>query len=178
MLDKKEHTTILSFKEKLSYGLGTFGDQLSTNGITNTVKPVYNIFLGINPGMVGAALMIGKIIDAFTDPLMGWISDNTRTRYGRRRPYILIGAVLCAVAFLLPWLVSTSWTNQTQFIFLIAATMVVALFSTVYTVPWTALGMELTPDYNERNSVMAFQDIYFNVLLYCHHSLVVVLESE
>lgn len=152
--DKKES---LSFREKLSYGLGTFGDQLSSNGITNTVKPVYNIFLGVNPGIVGLALMLGKIVDAFTDPLMGWISDNTRTRFGRRRPYIIIGAILCAGAFILPWLVSTDWSNQTQFIFLILATTFVAMFSTIYTVPWTALGMELTPDYYERNSVMAFR---------------------
>lgn len=169
MSEIKEHTRILSFKEKLSYGLGTFGDQLSSNGITNTVKPVYNIFLGINPGMIGTALMAGKIIDAFTDPLMGWISDNTRTRFGRRRPYILIGAMLCAVAFLLPWLVSVNWTNQTQFIYLIATTMMVALFSTVYTVPWTALGMELTPDYNERNSVMAFRTF---TSLFCYVSII------
>ncbi len=147
----------LTFKEKLSYGLGTFGDQLSTNGVTNTIKPVYNIFLGVNPGIIGLALMLGKIVDAFTDPLMGWISDNSRTRFGRRRPYILIGALLCGFAFLLPWLVSSNWTNQVQFIYLVGATTLVALFSTIYTVPWTALGMELTPDYNERNSVMAFR---------------------
>jgi len=155
----------LSFREKLSYGLGTFGDQLSSNGITNTVKPVYNIFLGVNPAIVGLALMAGKVVDAFTDPLMGWISDNTRTRFGRRRPFILFASVLCGFAFLLPWLVDKDWNNQTQFIYLVAATTIAALFSTIYTVPWTALGMELTPDYHERNSVMAFRT-FLSMLCY------------
>jgi GPH family glycoside/pentoside/hexuronide:cation symporter len=169
MNDLTRINTPLSFKEKMSYALGTFGDQLSSNGITNTVKPVYNIFLGVNPGIVGLALMLGKIVDAFTDPIMGWISDNTRSRYGRRRPYILWGAVLCSFAFLLPWLVSPGWNNQTQFIFLIVATTLVAMFSTVYTVPWTALGMELTPDYNERNSVMAFRTF---TTMFCYIAII------
>jgi glycoside/pentoside/hexuronide:cation symporter, GPH family len=154
---KQGHPGILSFREKLSYSLGTLGDQLSTNGITNTVKPIYNIFLGVNPAIIGLALMIGKVVDSFTDPIMGWFSDNTRSRFGRRKPYILLGSVLTSLAFILPWMVSPGWSNQFQFIYLIAATTIVALASTVYTVPWTALGMELTPDYYERNSVMAFR---------------------
>lgn len=169
MLNNTEKKESLSFREKISYGLGTFGDQLSSNGITNSVKPVYNIFLGINPGIVGLALMLGKIVDAFTDPLMGWISDNTRSRFGRRRPYILAGALLCAMAFVLPWLVAREWSNQSQIAYLILATTLVALFSTIYTVPWTALGMELTPDYHERNSVMAFRTF---TSMFCYISII------
>lgn len=147
----------LAFIEKFSYGIGTCGDQLTTNAVNTTVKPVFNIVLGLSPSLVGLALMLGKIVDAFTDPVMGNISDNTRTRWGRRRPYILFGSITCAIAFPLLWFVPQGWGNTETFIYLIIATGFIALLSTVYSVPWTALGFELTPDYHERTQVMVYR---------------------
>jgi GPH family glycoside/pentoside/hexuronide:cation symporter len=160
----EERQGLLRFREKLSYGVGTFGDQLTTNAVNQAVQPMFNIVLGMNPALVGSALMLGKLVDAFTDPLMGWISDNTRTRFGRRRPYILFGGLLCAFAFPLLWLAPPGWSANALFWYLTASTILIAIFSTIYSVPWTALGLEMTPDYHERTRLMAYRSMMSNLV--------------
>lgn len=149
----------LSIREKIAYGLGTFGDQLTTNAINQTVRPIFNIVLGLSPTLIGSALMVGKLIDAFTDPLMGAISDNTRTRWGRRRPYIFWGSFSCALAFPLIWFVPQAWGQWGMMAYLVVTLTLIAILSTIYSVPWTALGMEMTPDYHERTQVMVYRTL-------------------
>ena len=62
------------------------------------VWPVFNIYLGVPPWLISVALFLNRIFDAISDPMVGWMSDNTRTRWGRRRPYILGGAILAGIA--------------------------------------------------------------------------------
>ena len=157
--EEKTRYQTLSFWEKFSYGIGTFGDQLTTNAVNVTVKPVYTMVFMMSPTLVGFTLMIGKIVDAFTDPVMGNISDNTRTRMGRRRPYILFGSIFSTIAFPLLWFASRDWGTWSLFTYLIIVTSIIALISTTYCVPWTALGMEMTPHYHERTHLMVYRSL-------------------
>lgn len=141
-------------KEKLLFAWGdVFG-----GGAQALISVLYLIFLtdviGINPAIAGLAILISKAWDAITDPMMGILSDNTRTKMGRRRPYILIGGLLVVVVFSLMWMPTTSWDSD----FLKAGYAIVTflLFSTVSTVisvPYSSLSAEITTNIRERNTV-------------------------
>ncbi|MFA7370241.1 MAG: MFS transporter, partial [Kiritimatiellales bacterium] len=79
----------ISLFRKIGYGCGAMADNLIMCALSALVLPVYNIALYIDPVMLGWALAIPRIFDAIIDPVIGNLSDNTRTRWGRRRPYIL-----------------------------------------------------------------------------------------
>ncbi|MCP4710374.1 MAG: MFS transporter, partial [Planctomycetes bacterium] len=92
----------LSAGQKFSYGLGAIVNNL-LGGAIGFMSIVLNVGLGINPALVGTLLALPRLTDALTDPVMGYISDNTKSRYGRRRPYIFIGAILVGLTFALMW---------------------------------------------------------------------------
>ena len=92
----------VSLPRKIGWGFGGLADNYIMNTVGTLASPVYNIGLGMDPVKLGIALFIPRFIDAVADPVMGNISDNTRSRWGRRRPYIVLGAVLSAI--LLPFL--------------------------------------------------------------------------
>ncbi|HEY5139044.1 MAG TPA: MFS transporter, partial [Methylococcales bacterium] len=112
---------------------------------------------GVDPRMLSWAMGIPRALDAIADPIMGHITDNTRSRWGRRRPYITIGAILCGIMFALLWMppagLSTNWL---AFFFLIVGILYYASYS-IFSIPWTALGYELSTDYNERTRIMAYR---------------------
>lgn len=158
------------FWEKFFYGAGSGSFQLSTDGVKGLANPIYNITLGLNPSLIGMVLMISRIFDAFTDPIVGKWSDDTRSRWGRRRPFIFVGSFLTAGSFILIWLVPESWAGQTQklFLYYLIAMLIFYFCATIQTVPYHTLGMEMTPDYNERTSVAAFKMMFsfgFTLLL-------------
>ena len=81
----------IPFAAKAAYGFGGVNDIFGHWLYPNLSSPVFTMYLGLAPNLVGTVLMIARLFDAFTDPLFGWISDNTRSRWGRRRPFLLIG---------------------------------------------------------------------------------------
>jgi len=160
----------LPFWEKFFYGIGSGSFQLSNDGVKNLANPIYNITLGLSPTLVGIVLMISRIFDAFTDPLVGKWSDDTRTKWGRRRPFIFIGSFLTAGSFIVIWLVPESWQGQTVplFTFYLVSMLLFYFCSTIQTVPYHTLGMEMTPDYNERTVVAGYKMMFsfaFSLLL-------------
>lgn len=154
--------TKLSFKEKFFYGIGSGSYQLSGEGVNSLGNPVYNITLGLSPTLIGVILMISRLFDAFTDPIMGKISDDTRTRWGRRRPYIFVGCFLAAFAFILLWQVPESWAgnNRALFTYYLCALLFFNLCATVQVIPYHTLGMELTSDYHERTVVAGYKMVF------------------
>ncbi len=149
-------TDKVPWKTRIGWGFGGLADNYMSNSLINLVLPIYNIAMGIDPALLGLALFVPRFLDAITDPLMGNISDNTRSRWGRRRPYILAGAVICGI--LLPLIFMPPFeTDNGKLIFFTIISSVFALSYTVFVVPYTALGFELTEDYNERTRVLAWR---------------------
>jgi GPH family glycoside/pentoside/hexuronide:cation symporter len=166
--------------QKITYGLGTCHDMWGHWLYPNIGFQVFNIFLGVPPWLIGVALFLNRIFDAVTDPLFGWLSDNTRTRWGRRRPYILIAGVLGGLAFPLLVAVQPGWgvthlrlgidfhllswhvdlrdcSVPNYFWFMIASSALFLPIMSAFKVPFDCLGAEMTPDYNERTSVWSYR---------------------
>lgn len=144
--------------QKIAWGLGGLADNFMMNAVVTIIMPIYNIGFGVSAIWLGVATAVPRFLDALTDPVMGSISDNTRCRWGRRRPYILAGAALCALLFPLLWMPPfTSEIGRLGWFFVIY--FLFTLCYTVYVVPYTALGIEITTDYDERTRVMAWRMI-------------------
>lgn len=144
----------LSMGAKFSYGLGSIVNNL-LGGAIGFMSIVLNVGLGINPALVGTLQAIPRFTDALTDPIMGYISDKTRSRFGRRRPYIFIGAICVGIIFALMWQLPAGQSEMFYFWFFLIGSILFYLFYTIFATPWVALGYELTPDYHERTRLMA-----------------------
>jgi GPH family glycoside/pentoside/hexuronide:cation symporter len=146
--------------QKVSWSLGSVADQVMTNGINNLALPIYNISLGVSPILIGYALALPRIFDAVIDPIIGNYSDNARTRWGRRRPFIFAGSFLCAVLFALLWTPPLGFGGTGLFVYFFAMSMLYYVAYAVFAVPRAALGYELSNDYNERTSIFAMQAVF------------------
>lgn len=155
---KAESTVPL--RQKVAWASGSITDQFMANGINNLALPIYNISLGISPVLISWALAIPRIFDAVTDPIIGNLSDNARTRWGRRRPFILVGAILCALTFALIWMPPLFLGPTGIFLFFLLFSLLYYLAYTIFAVPRHALGYELSPDYRERTNIFAFNAIF------------------
>jgi GPH family glycoside/pentoside/hexuronide:cation symporter len=147
----------LKWTTKLIYGVGDVGNAVVNSAIQFFLMIFYTDAALIAPGLVASALLVGKIWDGINDPLFGWISDRTSSRFGKRRVYMIFGALPLAIAILLLWRVPRGLSDAWVFVW-IAFTFV--LFDTAWTltnVPYYALTAELTDDYDERASLTAFR---------------------
>ncbi len=144
-------------KNKIFWGMGGASDNFIMNGVNSLVLPIYNVGFGLDVMLVGVAQSIPRFIDAVTDPLMGNISDNTRTRWGRRRPYIFLGALISAFLFIFLWTPPLESSSRTTFVYLLICLILYYLAYTVFIVPYTALGYEMTSDYNEKTRVVVWR---------------------
>jgi GPH family glycoside/pentoside/hexuronide:cation symporter len=149
--------------QKLAVGAGGFPIQNGGLVVQYMAQPIFQIFLGLNPALFGLAMTIPRIWDAFTDPLMGRISDRTKSRYGRRRPYVFVGALAVALAFLTIWMVPQSMGDTGTFLWLTISSVLFFTAFTVYSVPFNALVYEQTPDYHERTRMMFYFALFFNI---------------
>ncbi len=147
----------ISVQHKIAYGLGAFVNNLLAAAIGGMII-VLNLGLGMNPALVGLLGALPRLTDAITDPLMGYISDNTRSRWGRRRPYIFVGAIAVGIVFALLWQLPDGKTETYYFWFFLIGSFVFYLGYTMFATPWVALGFELTPDYHERTRLMGTQN--------------------
>jgi len=147
----------VSFPQMIAYGLGGFVNNLLA-AASGGMMVVLNIGFGMNPALVGLLSAIPRFTDAATDPVMGYISDNTRSRWGRRRPYIFAGAILAGLVFAALWQLPREAGESALFTIFLVGSLLFFLAYTVFATPWVALGYELTPDYHERTRLMGVQN--------------------
>lgn len=163
----KHHTTAardrIPWVQLIAYGMGGFVPIALFNSVGQLSGLILNVGLGISAILVGVAQMTPRFWDAITDPVMGYISDNTRSRWGRRRPYILIGGVAVAVSFIAMWSVPRDWSSIAQFWYFLVMSMVFYTAVTVFEIPHGALGMEMTKDYHERTRLFSAKSFVGNV---------------
>jgi len=146
----------LPFGIKFAYGMGDLG-----TAITAALKSFFLLFFltdvaRLDPFAAGSILLITKIWDAVNDPLVGWLSDHTRTRWGRRRPWLLFGAVPFGILFFMMWIVPP-WGGVALFLYYTVVGLLMDTAYTVINVPYTALTPELTRDYDERTSLNSWR---------------------
>ena len=152
----------IPFHLKVVYGLGAFVNNTLADAI-GRMMIVLNLGLGMNPALVGLLGALPRLTDAITDPLMGYASDNTRSRWGRRRPYIFIGAITVGIVFALLWQLPAGKSEGWYFWYFLGGSLIFFLAYTIYATPWVALGYELTPDYHERTRLMGVQNFFGNI---------------
>lgn len=145
------------FGHKLAYGAGAFVNNLLAGAIGGMMI-VLNLGFGMDPALVGLAAAIPRLTDAFTDPVMGYVSDHTRSRWGRRRPYLFVGAISVAILFALLWQLPPGRSESFYFTYFLIGSILFYAAYTVFATPWVALGYELTPDYHERTRLMGVQN--------------------
>lgn len=143
------------FFQKFVYGLGSMANDSQAAWI-GQMAAILILGLGIPPYMAGLIGFIPRIFDAMIDPIIGYSSDNARTRYGRRRPFIFFGAIFSGIIYMFMFrLFPESGPVFNGWYFLIFQVLFFAAF-TCYSIPWIALGYEMTPDYHERTAVQGW----------------------
>jgi len=152
-------TTVQKMKARTKwlYGLGDVGNATVNSAIQFFLMKFYTDAALILPALVGNALLIGKIWDAVNDPLFGWLTDRTKSRLGKRRVFMLFGAIPLGLSIALLWFVPSGMSQVMTFVW-IAGTFI--LFDTLWTmtnVPYYALTSELTDDYDERSSLTVYR---------------------
>ncbi|HEY5958733.1 MAG TPA: MFS transporter, partial [Polyangiaceae bacterium] len=147
----------LPLRTKFSYAMGGTTDIFGHWLYNNLANPVFVTFFGLTPTAVSGAVGLTRLVDAFTDPLFGWLSDNTRTKWGRRRPFILFGSILSGLLLPCLFMVPSSWNHNQIFWFMVLSATLYAPIISAYNMPYQSLGAELTPSYHERTSIMSWK---------------------
>ena len=153
----------LSLATRIGFGVG----DIYGGGAVTIVGILYLYFLTdvvrIRPALAGTVILISKIWDAVSDPLMGNLSDRTRTRWGRRRPYFLIGVPLVFASTVLLWFPVAFASETGRFAFVLAAYVVFSTVITMVMIPYNALASELTTDYNERTRLSTARIVFSTI---------------
>jgi GPH family glycoside/pentoside/hexuronide:cation symporter len=147
----------LTLREKWGYGVADIGASLSYATINFFLLFFLVEVVGLRPALAGLVLLIGRVTDAITDPIMGMITDRTKSRWGRRKPYIWAGAIPFGITFALLWTVPS---DSQMVMFLLASLAIIlhtALVYTIVQVPYMALTPELAPSYNERTALTSYR---------------------
>jgi GPH family glycoside/pentoside/hexuronide:cation symporter len=145
----------ISLRQKSAYAVGMFVNNLQAAALPAMVV-ILNLGLGMNPVLVGLISALPRVFDAISDPMVGYISDNTNTRWGRRRPFILAGAIFSGLIFALMWQLPEGHSESFYFWVFLGASILFFLAYTLYAAPFVAFGYEMTADYHERTRLHTF----------------------
>lgn len=143
--------------EKFTYSLGAIPLGSGMQSINRMANIIFNMCLGVDPRLIGIAMFVFRMWDAVTDPVMGAISDNTRSKWGRRKPYLVLGSILCAFVFPFVWMCSRDWSEMAIFTWFMVTAIIYYTCYTIFSVPYLSLAVEMTPDYHERTRLISLR---------------------
>jgi len=153
------HDERLPFYVKLIYGLGDHSVNVALVALT-MIFPFYLAdVVEMRIGLAGLVPLVGRSVDAFSDVFMGRLSDRTRWKAGRRRPYFLIGAIPFAISFAAIWAVPEIESPTVEFFYYVGVYILISISMTVVAVPYQALLPDLTDSYDERTSLATFRSV-------------------
>lgn len=147
-------TTKVPFGQKVAFGIGMFANQMFP-AILGIFMVVLVQDLGFPGWMWSLIYFFPRIFDSITDPIMGFISDNTKSKWGRRRQYVLIGGLIMGVAFIFMWQLYAENSLQYNFWYFFIWSIIFYLGLTFFSVPYVAMGYEMSDDFHERTNIMA-----------------------
>ena len=151
---------LVPFSSKLAFGVGQFAEGLKNTAFGAFVLFYYNQVLGLPGTLAGAALFIALLFDAITDPMAGSLSDNFKSRLGRRHPFMYASAVPLGLAFLGLFAPPSGMGEWGLFAWLVVFAVLTRMAMTLYHVPHLALGAEMTENFNERTRVVAYRQFF------------------
>ena len=151
------------FLKKLAYAAGGPVDILGVWVMVSIAYQVFNFELKMPPTYVAIILMSLRLWDGVMDPLMGWISDNFRSKWGRRRPFILVGAILAGITYPFIWWFPTDMSQEGIMFWVIGFGILFYTCFTIWAMPYQSMLMEMTPDYNERTRVAEIRSYFQTV---------------
>lgn len=146
-----------SFATKLFYGMGSIAYGVKDNGFSYLLLLFYNQVLGLPERWVGLALFAALVVDAISDPIVGHLSDNLHSRWGRRHPFLYASAIPVAISYWFLWNPPAGLSNEALFVYLLVVAIVVRTFITFYEIPSSSLVPELTDRYDERTSILGYR---------------------
>jgi Na+/melibiose symporter-like transporter len=147
----------VSLGTKLAYGFGSVAFGVKDNGFAFFLLLYYNQVLGLPERWVGFGIMLALVLDAFLDPIIGYFSDNLHSRWGRRHPLMYASALPVAVSYFFLWNPPAALDDGALFAYFVFMAILVRAFIAVYEVPSAALVAELSPDYDQRTSMLSYR---------------------
>ena len=146
----------VDFSTKLYYGFGAVANGAKSNGFNYLLLFYYSQVVGLRADLVSLGILIALLFDAISDPLVGYISDNTKSKLGRRHPYMYAAGIPVALAYYFLWS-PPAWDESGLFLYFVCMAVLIRTLITFYEIPSTALVAELTDDYDQRTEMMSFR---------------------
>ena len=153
-ISPKPPLSFVPFGQKVAYGIGMLGNQMFPAAL-GVFMVVLVKGMGFTPLLWGVLFFVPRLVDAITDPIMGFISDNTRSRWGRRRPYIFVGAIITGITYVVMWQLYPENGLTFNFFYFLGFSLVFYLGLTIFATPYVAMGYEMSSDFHERTRLMA-----------------------
>lgn len=142
------------FADKVAFGVGMLANQMFP-AVLGIFMVVLVQDLGFPGWMWGILFFLPRVFDSITDPIMGFISDNTKSRWGRRRQYVFLGAIIMGVSFVIMWQLYRENGIDYNFTYFLLWSFAFYLGLTIFSVPYVAMGYEMSTDFHERTDIMA-----------------------
>ena len=146
----------VDFQTRLYYGFGAVANGALSNGFNYLLLFYYSQVIGLRADLVSLGILIALIVDAVSDPMVGYISDNCHSRWGRRHPFMYAAGIPVAIAYYFLWS-PPAWDEDALFLYFVCISILIRTLITFYDIPATALVAELTDDYDQRTEMMSFR---------------------
>jgi Na+/melibiose symporter-like transporter len=146
-----------SLRTKLLYGFGSVAYGVKDQGFAYLLLLYYNQVLGLSEEWVGFGILVALLLDSLLDPVVGYVSDNLHSRWGRRHPFMYAAALPVAVTYYFLWTPPAGLSPEALFVYLVVLAILVRTFITFYEIPSSSLVAELTDHYDQRTSMLGFR---------------------
>lgn len=142
---------------RIAYGFGSVAYGIKDGGFNYFLVLFYSQVIGIQAWLASSAIFVALVIDAISDPIVGYWSDNLKSRWGRRHPFIYAAALPVSLSYFLLWSPPIHWPEWAIFLYLLVLAVSIRTFITLFETPSSALGFELSTDYQERSSLIGMR---------------------
>lgn len=150
----------LPLSTKLFYGFGSIAYGAKDGAFKSFLLIYYNQVIGLPAGLVAGAILLALVADSILDPIIGQVSDGLRSRWGRRHPFMYASGLPTAASFLLLFMPPAGWSHEALFGYIVVVSVLVRSFIALYEIPSSALGPELSTDYDDRTAIMAYRYMF------------------